>query len=343
MWSVDTWRSTNASVAEAPPTRVELLAPAGAGRLDSWLAVALGRSRARVQSLIKEGRVQVDGRSARPSQELKAGEFVTVEEPPPAPSGLERQDMDLPVLYLDEHLVVVNKPVDLVVHPARGHASGTLVNGLLHLLDEAGGDGQRPGIVHRLDKGTSGIMVVARSPDALERLAADFATHDLERRYLTLVWGSPAAEQGEIDQRLGRHPRDRLRFCVVPTGGKHALTRWWVRGRARLPVPGDRDGGAVTLLECKLETGRTHQVRVHLHHLGHPVVGDPLYRGRPTVPEALRGLLDTLDHQLLHAWHLGFRHPIDGRWLSFWAPAPADFQAVAAACGLVLPPLPADS
>ncbi len=317
-----------------------LVAPAGAGRLDSWLAGALGRSRARVQALIREGRVEVEGKAARPSQDLKAGEEIRVEDPAPPPSTLERQEMDLPVLYLDEHLVVVDKPVDLVVHPARGHESGTLVNGLLHLLDEAGGDGQRPGIVHRLDKGTSGVMVVARSPEAMEKLAADFATHDLERRYLTLVWGSPAADQGEIEARLGRHPRDRLRFCVVPTGGRHALTRWWVRGRARLAIPGAREGGAVSLIECKLETGRTHQVRVHLHHLGHPVLGDPLYRGRSPVPPELKPLLDPLDHQLLHAWFLGFRHPIDGRWLSFCRPPPADFQAIAAACGLALPSQP---
>ncbi len=324
----------------AEATTVELRVEEGADRLDTWLAAALGRSRARAQALIREGRVQVDGRAARPSQPLRGGERVRVEEPPPPPLDLRPEAMDLPLLYLDEHLIVLDKPVDLVVHPARGHAEGTLVHGLLHLLAEAGGDEERPGIVHRLDKGTSGIMVVARHPRAHERLAEVFARHALERRYLALVWGRPPEDSGVVEAPLGRHPRDRLRFCVVPAGGKAALTRWWRRAGACLPVPGARRGGELSLMECKLETGRTHQVRVHMQHLGHPLLGDPLYGGRPAIPPALRPLLDGLDHQLLHAWHLGIPHPEDGRWLSFFRPPPADFLAVAAAAGIELPTPP---
>ena len=320
--------------------RHALVAPRGAGRLDRWLAEVLPISRSRLQALVREGRVLVDGRPCKASHPLEGGEQVTVEVPPPPPSELVRDAIAVSVLYMDDDLLVVDKPAGLVVHPAKGHDRGTLVNALLHHLDEAGGDPSRPGVVHRLDKGTSGVMVVARTPLAMERLAADFATHDLDRRYLALVKGALPAERGVVHTRLGRHPTDRKRFAVVEAGGKEAVTRWAVRGVARLPVPGARDGGVVSLVECRLETGRTHQVRVHLTHLGHPLLGDPLYRSNGLPPPSLKPLLDAIDHQLLHAWHLAFRHPITGAWLDFTSSPPADFLAVLAACDLEVPVAP---
>ncbi|RME25151.1 MAG: RluA family pseudouridine synthase, partial [Deltaproteobacteria bacterium] len=259
--------------------------------------------------------------------------------PPPPPATLEGEDLDLPILFLDDDIIVVDKPAGIVVHPARGHATGTLVHGLLHLLREAGGDPARPGIVHRLDKGTSGTMVVTRTPEALDRLAADFSVHALDRHYLAVVWGAPPAAAGTVDAPIGRHPRDRKRFAVVE-GGRRSVTHWALRGTASLPVPGSRTGGRLSLVECRLQTGRTHQVRVHLHHLGLPLVGDPVYRGRPRVPPALSLLLRDLDHPLLHAWYLGFRHPRTGAWMRFSSAPPADFQAILDRCGLELPDRP---
>ncbi|MCK6506328.1 RluA family pseudouridine synthase [Myxococcota bacterium] len=317
-----------------------LVAPPGAGRLDRWLAEVLPISRSRIQELVRLGRVTVDGRSCKASLSLEGDEQVVVEVPPPPPSELVRDAIPVPILHMDEDLLVVDKPAGLVVHPAKGHDRGTLVNALLHHLDEAGGDPSRPGVVHRLDKGTSGVMVVARTPRAMERLAADFASHDLDRRYLALVKGKMPAPAGVVRARLGRHPTDRKRFAVVQAGGKEAVTRWAVRGEARLPVPGARDGGVLSLVECRLETGRTHQVRVHMAHLGHPVLCDPLYRSNGLPPPALRPLLEPIDHQLLHAWHLSIRHPITGAWLSFTVPPPADFRAVLAACDLEVPRAP---
>lgn len=310
-----------------------------AARLDRWLADVLPLSRSRIQALVGEGRVTVDGRPARASQSLSGGEEILVEVPPPPPSELVRDDIDVPVLYEDAHLMVVDKPAGLVVHPAKGHPRGTLVNALLHRLDQAGGDPARPGIVHRIDKGTSGVMVVTRTHQAHEALGADFAAHDLDRRYLALVWGALPALHGTVDAPLARHPGDRKRFAVIE-GGRRAVTHWAVRGEARLPVPGDQQGGVVSLVECRLETGRTHQVRVHLTHLGHPLLGDPVYRGRGRPPEALRAALLALDHQLLHAWSLSFRHPADGGIRSFRAPPPPDFLEILAILRLSLPAAP---
>lgn len=333
-----TWPSSTATGADplADPVLHRLEAPPGAGRLDRWLAEELPLSRSRIQALVRQERVTVDGEPARPSSTLRGGEQVEVRVPAPEPSTLVGEAIAVPILYQDEHLVVIDKPAGLVVHPAKGHPSGTLVNALLHLLRQAGGDPARPGIVHRLDKGTSGTMVVARTPQAHQALAAAFAEHDLDRRYLALVWGRPDRASGTVDAPLARHPRDRKRFAVVE-GGKRSITHWRCHATAALPVPGSRSGGLVSLVECRLETGRTHQVRVHLTHLGHPLLGDPTYRRRVRLPPALAPLLAALDHPLLHAWRLGFRHPISGEGLAFSTVPPADFLEIMSACGLDLP------
>jgi 23S rRNA pseudouridine1911/1915/1917 synthase len=218
------------------------------------------------------------------------------------------------VLHVDDDVVVVDKPAGLVVHPARGHAGGTLVNGLLALGYFRGEDaaGERPGIVHRLDKGTSGVMVVARTPGAREKLKAQFQAHSIERAYRALVVG--AAREGTHDTLHGRHPRDRMRFTARVRSGKRAVTH--VRVLDRLP--------GATHVECTLQTGRTHQIRVHLAESGTPVLGDPLY-GKPPRDERLRALSERLGHQALHARLLGFIHPGTGRLVRFESDPPADF------------------
>jgi len=219
----------------------------------------------------------------------------------------------------------VNKPAGMVVHPAPGHASGTLVNALLPDLPDEAEDDPRPGIVHRLDRGTSGVLVVARTPDAHAALAAQFAAHSTERRYLALVWGTTRDLSGTIDAPLGRHPSDRKRFAVRP-GGRRAITHWWRLAEVRLPE--HRDGGGVlSLIQCRLDTGRTHQVRVHLEHLGLSLLGDPTYGRKRAAPPALAEALATLDHPLLHAWVLAFTHPATGARMHFQTPPPPDFQA----------------
>ena len=308
-----------------------LRAPAKGGRLDRILAALLpDQSRTRLQGLVREGAVTVEGRPARPSLRLKGGEALEVRLPPPPPPDLVPEDIPLEVLYADGDVVVVHKPAGLVVHPARGHPSGTLVHALLYAFPDlaVAGGFERPGVVHRLDKGTSGILVVARHDLALRRLQAQFLLRTTRREYLAVVHGVPSAPEGVVDARLARHPRDRLRFATVETGGRRAVTRW-----RRL----DASTG-VSLLSCHLETGRTHQVRVHLASIGHPVVGDPLYRGRRIrLGGALTAWEARLDHQLLHAARLGFRHPITGADMDFGAPPPADFLAFCRDAGLALP------
>jgi 23S rRNA pseudouridine1911/1915/1917 synthase len=236
----------------------------------------------------------------------------------------------LHILFEDSDLLVLDKPAGLVVHPAPGNEDGTLVNALLaHCGDSLPGIGgeRRPGIVHRLDKDTSGVMVVAKSEQAMVALAAAFASRDLERSYLALCWGLPAPGQGEIEGAIGRDPRDRKRMALVRGGGKAALTRYRLL-RSWL--------GAVSLVECRLATGRTHQIRVHLTARGYPIVGDPVYLRRipavaRAVPEPQRGQLLDFPRQALHAATLGFRHPRTGEDLQFTAPPPVDFADLLAA------------
>jgi len=320
-------------------------APPGKARLDVILADLLPLSRSRLKALVEAGQVTVDGAVVtRPRHKLRGGEALVVVEPPPPPSELVAQDLGVPLLHCDDALVVVDKPADMVVHPARGHADGTLVNGLLHLIGEARRTegphptpAGRPGIVHRLDRGTSGVLVVARTPAALTHLSAQFADHSVERAYVALVWGQTPKPSGTVVARLARHEKDRLRFAVCgPRDGKHAVTHWRRLGEARYATKGKKDGGVLSLVECRLETGRTHQIRVHMHHLGLPLVGDPLYGRRRPLPDALVPLLGGLGRQMLHAGLLGFAHPDGGR-LVFSAPPPEDFRGVLEGLGLPVP------
>jgi 23S rRNA pseudouridine1911/1915/1917 synthase len=316
-----------------PPPSAEtiaLTAPADAAgeRTDRFLSGAIGSlSRSRVKALIEAGQVRRDGAPlADPAQPVRAGARYEVRLLPPRPTTPAAQPMPLAILFEDADLIVLDKPAGLVVHPAPGNPAGTLVNALLaHAGAELTGIGgeMRPGIVHRLDKDTSGLMVVAKSERAHQALSEAFASRreELERAYLALVWGLPAPPVGAIEAPIGRHPADRKRMAVVPAGrGKPALTRY---------VTERTFGTACALLRCRLATGRTHQIRVHLAHMGHPVVGDPLYCRRVpaaarALPEPLRAALLGFPRQALHAATLGFRHPVTGATLRFDSPLPAD-------------------
>ena len=325
------------------PLRHEVVDCPARGRLDVVLADLLPLSRSRLKAFVLDGRVRVDGVVVdSPRHKLRGGETVTVEEPAPPSSTLVAQDLGVPLLHIDADVVVVDKPADLVVHPAKGHPDGTLVNGLLHLISQARLDEgpfptppSRPGIVHRLDRGTSGILVVARTPAALTHLAAQFAAHTVARAYCALVWGETPGEHGTVDAPLGRHPKDRKRIAVQPDG-RRAVTHWQRLAEARYPTAGRRDDGVLSLVRCVLETGRTHQIRVHMHHLGLPLVGDPLYGRRRPVPPALLEPLSGLSRQFLHAGRLGFEHP-SGERLDFRQPPPPDLLAVLEKLALPVP------
>lgn len=307
------------------------MGPEDAGqRLDRFLQTRLPElSRTRLQRLIAEGRVRVDGGAARASQRLRSGARVTVEVPPPEPLALVPEPIPLDILYEDAHLLVVNKPPGLVVHPGAGHATGTLVHALLaHCGPALSGIGgaRRPGIVHRLDRGTSGLLVVAKTDAAHQALARALRARAVERRYLALVHGRVPHAEGRIEAAIGRDPRDRLRMAVRPAGrGRPALTRYRVLERFAAPVP-------LTWLEVTLGTGRTHQIRVHLAHLGCPVVGDRTYgrRRAGAAAAALGPWVTALGGLALHAAGLAFVHPATGQRLRFEAappPALADLLA----------------
>jgi len=305
----------------------------GADRLDRALVVAFpDLSRARVQALLAEGHVLVDGEVPKASARPRSGQVVTVEVPDAVAADPEPQDLPLPILYQDEDLLVVVKPAGMVVHPSAGHADGTMVNALLHHATGLSGIGgvARPGIVHRLDVGTSGVMVVAKHDIAHRALTEQFSVHSVERRYFAVVHRVPNVDRGTFRSNLARDPDDRLRIASVEEGGRRAVTHWEIKAR------GDR----VALVECRLETGRTHQVRVHLSEAGFPIVGDRGYSRRDCVPTApLRPRVEALDHPLLHAWLLAFDHPGTGERVRFVAPPPSDFLEFCAAAGLPVPPV----
>ncbi len=303
--------------------------PDAAGqRLDVYLAARpeLGLTRSHAQRLIREGLVRVDGEAvAKPGHRLRGGECLAVTLPAPEPAQARPEEIPLEVVYEDADIVVVNKPRGMVVHPAPGHARGTLVNALLaHCPDLAGiNDVLRPGIVHRLDKDTTGLLVVAKGEAAYHSLARQLKERTMKREYLALVHGQPP-EEGVIAAPIGRHPRHRKRMAVVAEGrGRAATTRFRVVERfpaaGNLAVPGVGRGGGYALLAVRLETGRTHQIRVHVAHAGHPVAGDPVYGPRRN-PLGLPG-------QALHAARLTLRHPRTGAEMTFAAPLPPDFAA----------------
>jgi 23S rRNA pseudouridine1911/1915/1917 synthase len=318
-----------ASDAARGDTRHERLevGPADQGRLDVFVSERLGLSRTRVQRLIAGGHVAVDGRPARKAERLASGSTVTVEVPPPEPVEIAPEDVPIDIVYEDADLLVINKPAGMVVHPAPGHRTGTLVNALLyHVRDLSGVGGRlRPGIVHRLDRETSGLMVVAKTDAAHLGLAEALRTRDLRRLYVAACWGHLSKSPLSIDAPLARDPRQRRRMAVVE-GGKRALTR--VRVRERWP--------AADLLDVALHTGRTHQIRVHLAHVGHPVVGDTVYgggwergMGGPSHLWA-KELARRARRQFLHAAELSFDHPTAGGRIRFRAPLPEDLASIAA-------------
>lgn len=290
-------------------------------RLDKVLARLLAGesvSRSAISQCFAAGRVTSDGGPLKPSERARAGLTVTVDVPPPAPMVAVAEDIPLVIVYEDEHLLVIDKPAGMVVHPSRGHAGGTLVNAVLHHGDvDEEGDPLRPGIVHRIDRDTSGLLVVARSTAARDGLVARFKAHDIERSYVALVEGVPP-EKVTYDTWHARHPVDRLRFTSRVNGGKRAVTHVTCLEAFR--------AGAASLVRCRLETGRTHQIRVHLTEAGHALLGDALY-GRTAKDPSVRAIAAALGRQALHAEVLGFSHPVTGETLRFSAPPPPDFQA----------------
>jgi 23S rRNA pseudouridine1911/1915/1917 synthase len=304
-------------------------------RLDRFLSQAaaargLALSRTRLKALIEAGRVTIDGAEARdPAVRVAAGERIALAVPPAEDTAIAGEDLPLRIVFEDAHLLIVDKPAGLVVHPAPGHAAGTLVNALIrHCGDSLSGVGgvKRPGIVHRLDKDTSGLLVVAKNDAAHQGLAALFADHgrsgSLRREYRALVWGAPDRAAGTVAATIGRHPFSREKMAVVADKrGRAAVTHWRVEERL----------GPVSLVACRLETGRTHQIRVHLAHIGHPLLGDSVYgAGFKTkaslLSAAARAALDALGRQALHAAILAFDHPITGEPLAFESPLPEDLN-----------------
>ena len=307
-------------------------------RLDRFLVATLPDfSRSRLQQLLEEGAVSMGAATIKDANHrVKPGETYVVGVPPTAPAIPKGQDIPLDVVYEDPDLIVINKPAGLVVHPAAGNPDGTLVNALIaHCGVNAlaiGGEA-RPGVVHRLDKDTSGLLVAAKSERAMTSLAKQFANHTIERAYNAIVWGSPRDSSGMIESQIGRSPFDRKRMAVLRGGGKAARTRYTV-----IEKFGPADRSFASLIECRLETGRTHQIRVHLTHLGHPLIGDPQY-GRGRTPARAKSEAEArafsaaaqFSRQALHAFVLGFQHPSLHKTLRFEAPWPADFAELVSA------------
>ncbi len=316
---------------------------ASGARLDQWLAgeLAPDLSRSRVKALIEAGAVMLNGVVVlEAKRKLKAGDVISLEVPEAAPAEPEGEDIALDILHEDEDVIVINKPAGLVVHPGNGNWTGTLVNALIHHCgDTLSGIGgvKRPGIVHRLDKDTSGVMVVAKNDRAHKALSEAFADHGLtgalERAYLALVWGAPDRPSGTIETFLGRSNKDRLKQAVVPEGkpdARHAVTHFTVLERF-----GEKPDSTcvASLIECRLETGRTHQIRVHMAHIGHPLIGDQDYglsfkTKVNRLPEPLAGMVRAFPRQALHAYLLAFEHPATGEIMEFESDLPEDMEAL---------------
>jgi 23S rRNA pseudouridine1911/1915/1917 synthase len=301
-------------------TTIKLVAPKQVARLrlDRFLASQLsGYSRARLQRLIRTRFVRLNGQAARARDLVRAGDEIELTEPPLEKIDNQPEHIPLEILFEDNDLIVINKPAGLVVHPGAGHREHTLVNALLHHCPNLSGIGgkERPGIVHRLDKETSGCLVIAKNDQAHQGLAIQFAARSVEKIYLAIVAGKLRKTAGVIEEKIGRHPVDRQRMSVTSSRGRAAKTEY------RVVRPSDK----MSLVECQLHTGRTHQIRVHLHHLGHPVLGDKVYAPK---------LAKEYPRQMLHAWKLGFQHPRTGEWKSFAARLPNDFTDALRSIGL---------
>ena len=301
-------------------SRIELVVSAKEAklRLDQFLAKRLpGFSRSRLQQLIRAGFVRLNKATSRPRQIVRVGDQIDLTEPPLEKIENLPEQIPLEILFEDSDLIVINKPPGLVVHPGAGHREHTLVNALLNHCPTLSGIGgkERPGIVHRLDKETSGCLVVAKNDAAHRELSKQFAERTVEKIYLALVAGKLRKVTGVIDEKIGRHPVHRQRMTATASRGRAAKTAYCVV----------RSGNSASLVDCRLHSGRTHQIRVHLHHLGHPVLGDKIYAPR---------LAKDFPRQMLHAWKLGFRHPRTHEWKSFEAPLPDDFNDALARTGL---------
>lgn len=296
--------------------------PDSGKRLDTVVASQVSdRSRSLIASLIRQGRILVRGAPQKPGYKVKAGDEIQAQIPSPEPLLLEPQPIRVNILFEDEHLIVVNKQPGLVVHPGPGHPSGTLVNGLLYYCKglDGIGDKLRPGIVHRLDKDTSGALVVAKNAPAHYHLSRQFKSRKINKEYLALVYGEMESEAGTVSLPVGRHPVDRKKMSTVSHRGRIAETSWQVRERLQ----------GATLLKIDLKTGRTHQIRVHCAAINHPVIGDSVYAGRKAITHLLQdkdlsNLIKTVPRQMLHAWRLGFTHPATNKIMSFEAAIPQD-------------------
>ncbi len=298
---------------------IDLQVTEGGDRLDRWLSQQLSDlSRSRIAKLIEEGRVTLNGQVCTSKKRtVVPGDRLNLTIPEAIPQDLQPEPIPLDILYEDEYLIIINKPANLVVHPAPGHETGTLVHALLFHCDNLAGIGgvKRPGIVHRLDKDTTGAIVVAKTDLAHQKLQAQLKAKTARREYLGIVFGAPATESGTINLPVGRHPVERKKMAVVPTekGGREAVTHWQILERL----------GNYSLMQFRLSTGRTHQIRVHSSYIGHPIVGDPVYSSRGSLGVNLSG-------QALHAWKLTIEHPVSGEIIEAIAPLPADLTKLLA-------------
>lgn len=307
-----------------PPSFAFRVGPTQAGiRLDALVAAEIEHcSRSFAASLIRQGCISVDGLRKKPGYVLKSGEKVSGEIPAPTVPSFQPEAIPLQIIYEDAELLVVNKAPGMVVHPSPGHSGGTLANALVHHCPDLPGisGNLRPGIVHRLDKDTSGALVVAKNSRAMQHLAAQFKSREVCKHYLALVYGRPATDTGSIDRPIGRHPVDRKRMSVNSRSPRPALTHW----RVRETYPG------ACLLELDIRTGRTHQIRVHCQSIGHPLIDDPVYGNRGVrrqlarISRSMAQAVNSVDRQMLHAWRLGFIHPATGKRMTLQAPMPAD-------------------